>query len=128
MTSFVAWSSRGVHFTGMGSYLGTIFALPDSLFAGAVPAASAAAAALSEAALPAAADSAAAHPQAATVEPAEPEAADTDTAEVVPAAGDGSEGAAGAKPDDARPQLEVGQPGITCRACDVGAHQGNQMC
>jgi len=112
----------------MGSYLGTVFALPDSLFAGAVPAAAAAAAALSEAALPAAeAGSAAARPPVATAEPAEPEPDDNDAAEAVTAAGRGGEDATTVQEDDARPLQEAGQPGITCRACEVGAQQRNQM-
>ena len=118
---------EGVQGTGMGSYLGTIFALPDSLFAGAVPAAAASAAALSTAALPAAADSAAAHPPAATAEPVEQEYEDRGTVEAIAEAGRGSEDAAQVQHDDARPAPEVGQTGITCRACDVGAHACNRM-
>ena len=104
----------------MGSYLGTVFALPDSLFAGAVPAASAAAAALTEAALPAAPDSAAAHPLAAIAKPAQQDAAHSAPAQATAEARD-SEGAA--QPDDARPPPEADQAEITCRACDIGARK-----
>jgi hypothetical protein len=115
----------------MGSYLGTIFALPDSLFAGAVPASAALASALSEAATPAVPDTAAAHLPAAvtpaanpmTAADAEPSVSDAGRAATT-AAGAAAAGHTDASPRQhqtgVQPVADAGEPGITCRACDVG--------
>ena len=120
----------------MGSYLGTIFALPDSLFAGAVPAAAAAASVLSQAALPVVPDTAAAQPPAAAAPPASLRAeADAETSvsdaerAATPAVSAAAAGDAGGstqqqrQQNGAQPATDAGEPVITCRACDVGARE-----
>ena len=112
----------------MGSYLGTIFALPDSLFARAVPAATASAAALSEAAVPPAADSAAADLSADASQPSQQDASNGGTVDASEAIVRDDAVARQQQPDDAQPLPEASQPGVTCRACDIGMHIASTTC
>ena len=116
----------------MGSYLGTIFALPDSLFAGAVPASAAPASALADAALPAVPSTAAAHQPAvvkraaalltaADAEPPVTDAADAAKTATDAAAAGHTDGSPQQHQNSIQPVADAGEPGITCRACDVGA-------